>query len=73
MHFKNISPIPIFYRTQVLLTVQEFFQDFWTKISLLQNMFYTFVLIPKSIPKNFPNFSLELLKNVTSSFPMFET
>ena len=35
-------------------------------------MFYTFVLLPKSIPKKFQNFSFELFKTVTSRFPMFE-
>ena len=73
IHFKNISLIPIFHRTQVLPTAQENFLDFWTKIFLLQNMFYTFVLIPQNIPKNFQNFSFALFKNTTSRFPMFET
>ena len=39
---------------------------------LLQNMFYTFVLLPKSIPQKFSIF-FELFKTVTSRFSMFET
>ena len=65
---------PSFTEHKSYLQYKKFSKIFEQKnFFLLQNMIYTFVLLPKSIPKNFHYFSLELFKNVTSRFPMFET
>ena len=62
-HFKIHFNPRLFTEHKSYLQYKKFSKIFGQKIFLLSNMFYNFSLTFKSIPKNFPKFSLDLLKN----------
>ena len=66
IHLFNTSIIHIFYTTQVLRIVQIFFRIFDKNFSLHNMLHLSLFYFPKSIPKNFQNFSFAPFKTLTS-------
>ena len=70
IHLFNNSIIHIFYRTQVPIYSTRNFLRFWTKICSFTKHALHLCFTSQKI---FKIFLFELLKTVTSRFPMFET